>query len=112
MKTLSRLQNAGYQVQLDGEEIVCRWLGPGKPDAAQIRPLLEELRQNKEEALRSLKQAQDLPALLGDWPQESLEAFIERAGIMEHDGGLPCGEAECRAEELVRAAFRQTGGRV
>ena len=69
MKTLSRLQAAGYQVQLEGEEIVCRWLGPGKPDAAQVRPLLEELRQHKDEALQSLKQAQDLPAHVGDWPE-------------------------------------------
>ena len=108
MKTLSRLQAAGYQVQLDGEEIVCRWRGPGKPDAAQLRPLLEELRQHKGEALQSLKQAQELPAHVGDWPEEWLETYIERAGIMEFDGGLPRLEAERRAEELVREAHRRS----
>ena len=107
MNTVSRLQAAGYQVQLEGEEIVCRWLGPGKPDAAQVRPLLEELRQSKDEALQSLKNTQDLPAHVGDWSDEWMEAYIERAGIMEVDGGLPRSEAERRAEELVRESHRR-----
>ena len=54
----------------------------------------------------------DLPAAVADWPEEWLESYMERAAIMEFDGGLPRAEAEHRAEELVRAAFRQTGGRV
>jgi hypothetical protein len=52
---------------------------------------------------------QELPAHVGDWPPEWLEAYIERAGIMEFDGGLPRIEAERRAEELVRETYRRTG---
>ena len=37
-----------------------------------------------------------------DWPEDLLERFDERAGIMEFDGGMPRGEAEWWAEEEVR----------
>lgn len=49
-----------------------------------------------------------LPAHVGDWPEEWLEAYIDRAGIMEFDGGLDRAEAEHRAEELVREAHRRS----
>lgn len=49
----------------------------------------------------------DLPAHVGDWPEEWRESYIERAGIMEYDGGLPRAEAERRAEALVREAYRR-----
>lgn len=111
MKTLSRLQAAGYQVQLEGEEIVCRWQGSGKPDAAQVRPLIEELRIHKDEALEALRSVHDLPKALADWPEEWQEAYIERAAIMEYEGGLRRQEAEQRGEELVREQYRQIGGR-
>lgn len=48
-----------------------------------------------------------LPAHVGDWPEPWLEAFIERAAIMQYDGGLPRAEAERRAEELVREAHQR-----
>ena len=107
MNTLSRLQAAGYQVQLEGEEIICRWQGPGKPDAAKVRPLLEELRQHKGEALQWLKTAQDLLAAASDWPEVWQERFEERAAIMEFDAGLPRAEAERRAGlKLVRGRHK------
>lgn len=106
MSTLSELQAAGYQVLLEGEEIVCRWQGTGRPNAARVRPLIQALRQHKAEAVQSLKQAQDLPPHVGDWPADWLDAFIERAAIMEFDGGLPRPEAERRAEDLVRKEHR------
>lgn len=40
-------------------------------------------------------------------PEEWLEAYIERAGIIEFDGGLPRPEAERRAEVLVREGHRR-----
>jgi hypothetical protein len=55
-------------------------------------------------------EAVDLPDHVGDWPEDWLETFVERAGIMEYDGGLPRIEAERRAEDLVREAYRRTGG--
>ena len=62
--------------------------------------------------LRTQSSLAGLPAAVHDWPEEWLEAFIERAGIIQFDGGLPKTEAEHRAEELVRASFRQAGGRL
>ena len=56
----------------------------------------------------SLRGAVNLPAHWGDWPEEWLEAFIERAAIMEFDGGLPRPEAERLAEESVREAHRRS----
>lgn len=46
-----------------------------------------------------------LPTDLTDWPAEYLEAFEERAAIMEHDGRMDRHEAERRAEELQRKAY-------
>lgn len=53
-------------------------------------------------------EAVDLPAHVGDWPEDWLEAYIERAAIMEYDGGLTRPEAERRAEALVREAHRRS----
>ena len=112
MNTLSRLRAIGYQIQVEGEEIVCRWEGSGRPEAAQVRPLLEELRQHKAEAIEELTGSHaalgaDLPSVLTDWPEEWLESYLERVAIMHHDGGLEWHEAERRAEELVRQACRR-----
>jgi hypothetical protein len=52
-----------------------------------------------------------LPVCLADWPEGWRESFEERAAIIQYDGGLPQPEAERRAEELVREAYRRTGGR-
>ena len=112
MMVLSHLRAIGYQIQLEGEEIVCCWQGPGKPDAVQVRPLIEELRQHKAEAIESLRKGQirpdaGLPSNLADWPEEWRESYVERAAIMEHDGGLDQPEAEQRAEDLVREAYQR-----
>lgn len=48
-----------------------------------------------------------LSASVADWPDEWQAAFIERAGIMEFDGGLPRADAERRAEELIREEHRR-----
>lgn len=49
-----------------------------------------------------------LPAHPGDWPPDQLEAYLERAAIIEYDARLPRPEAEHRAEELVREAHRRS----
>ena len=51
-----------------------------------------------------------LPAKVAEWPEEWLEAYEERAGIIQFDGGLPRTEAERRAGQMVREAELQ--GRV
>ena len=43
-----------------------------------------------------------LPVSPEDWPEDLLERFDERAGIMQFDGGLYEWEAERCAEEEVR----------
>jgi regulator of protease activity HflC (stomatin/prohibitin superfamily) len=53
-------------------------------------------------------QAAALPAHVGDWPPDQLEAYLERAAIIEYDARLPRAEAERRAEELVREAHRRS----
>ena len=45
----------------------------------------------------------ELPERVEDWPDEVRDHVEERAGIMEHHGCLPRGEAEQRAEARVRA---------
>ena len=44
-----------------------------------------------------------LPPEVGAWPEPWREAFEERAGIVEFDGGLPRVADEQEAERLVRA---------
>lgn len=50
-----------------------------------------------------------LPVCVSDWPPEWRDSYEERAAIMQYDGGLSRAEAEHRAEELVREAYRRRG---
>lgn len=43
-----------------------------------------------------------LPEKISDWPAEWRELWIERAGIMEFEGGMRRWQAEKRAEEDIR----------
>jgi len=47
--------------------------------------------------------APELPESLSDWPPDWRDAFEERAGIMEYDGGLP----RYYAEEMAEADLRE-----
>jgi hypothetical protein len=113
---LSDLVDAGYQIALDGEEIVCSWQGPGEPDIAQVRPLIEKLRHHKAEAViflmhERVEADQALPHDLNQWSSEWIGVYKQRAAIMQLDGKLARIEAEYRAEELVRESYRQRIGR-
>ena len=57
--------------------------------------------------LTVLRPETDLPSDLSDWPEEWHESYEERAAIMEYDGELDRLEAEERAEEIVREAYRR-----
>ena len=48
----------------------------------------------------------DLPANRKFWPEEWLDGFEERAGIMEFDGGLEKVEAEQLAENRLREQYK------
>ena len=69
MRALDELRRLGYRIQLDGENIICRFIGPGKPDREQVVPLLQELKAGKAEAVAQLR----CEAAEG-WPPESFEA--------------------------------------
>lgn len=56
MKYIEKLRAAGYKVRLKGDHVICTWCGKGQPDPQKVRPLLEELKANKEEALRYLQE--------------------------------------------------------
>jgi len=102
---LVRVYGAGGTLEPTGDWLRVRAPKPLPDD------LLAELRMRKTEVLAYLRGTAELPAALGNWPEDWQEQFEERAAIMEYDGNLPRREAERRAEELVRAAYRRTGGR-
>jgi hypothetical protein len=107
LELLETLKRRGVDLDPVGESLHYR-----APAGALTPDLRQALAAHKAEVLAHLRgEMVGLPTHPGDWPEEWLEAFIERAGIMEFDGGLPRQEAERRAEELVRASYRQIGGR-
>ena len=55
MDALTKLRDMGYLIRAEGDQIRCSWQGPGKPDPATVRPLLDELRERKAEALAILR---------------------------------------------------------
>jgi len=55
MRALDELRRLGYRIQLDGENIICRFIGPGKPDRERVVPLLQELKAGKAEAVAQLR---------------------------------------------------------
>jgi hypothetical protein len=54
MQILRELEAMGYDITLDGNNVRLTWRGQGKPDPATVKPLLEELKRRKEEAIRWL----------------------------------------------------------
>lgn len=97
---LESIQAAGGTIEPRGDRLRVNAPSPLPDD------LLSELRVHKAELMALLRGK--LPPHVGDWPEEWLEAFIERAAIVEFDGGLPRTEAERRAEELIRETHRRT----
>lgn len=80
-------------------------------DKLMVRPA-SRLTDPYRAALRAIKV--DVIALLKTsdiWDDAEVEAYEERAGIMEFDGGLTRAEAEAAAREMVRAiaAARRRG---
>jgi hypothetical protein len=67
MRALDELRRLGYEVAAWGDGIVCRYVGPGRPDPTKVRPWLDVLRAEKAAALAELR----AEAAEG-WPAESL----------------------------------------
>ena len=81
MKTLESLEKSGYSVRLDGQEIKLTYQGQGVPDAAQVRPLLDDLRQHKPEALQFLRK-QDTERIFHAAIDELSKGW--KGGLLEH----------------------------
>jgi hypothetical protein len=56
---LSQLRQAGYDIGLQGEEIVLEYVGEGHPDAAVVEPLLAEVAAQKADMIQCLSDAAD-----------------------------------------------------
>jgi len=70
MRAIDELRRFGYRIELDGQEIVCRFIGIGHgPDRQRVVPLLQELKAGRAEAIAQLRRE----AAEG-WPPESFEA--------------------------------------
>lgn len=55
MELLKKLESRGYSFWLDGKLVKFEYSGPGGPDPDVIKPLLEELKQRKDEVISCLQ---------------------------------------------------------
>lgn len=115
MNPLISIQAAGYSATLEGDNIRLRFVGEGEPDAATVRPLLDELRAWKSEAITYLQALKPAP----EEPQAGLVTPLAAAptlalvAAMQHPlyrPGLPIFEQPEPVEELwVRLTFAERG---
>jgi len=88
MTALDQIRAIGYRVTAEGENLKLTWQGRGKPPAEQVRPLLDELRQRKAEALAALTGPESNPA-----PEPEHQAFIHQAqALFPGSREIPRGE--------------------
>jgi hypothetical protein len=50
-----QLAHMGYRFTVNGETIKARYEGPGKPDPAQVRPLMEAMKAHKPDVVYFLR---------------------------------------------------------
>jgi hypothetical protein len=102
MQAVSDLVVQGYTLSVNHDDLVIKYTGQGRPDPATVRPLLDELRTHKQDAINFLLQRDTLAlTLAGANPDEVAKAreqlhrkgyFLmhsralgERVAIVEHD---------------------------
>jgi len=56
MQAVRELERLGFRFTIAGEKLRYQYAGEGQPDPAKVRPLLEELKANKQEAIAYLWQ--------------------------------------------------------
>ncbi len=83
------------------------WLADGRlrfraPEGAVTGELREGAAACRSALLALVRSGATLPAEPAAWPEPWREAFEERAGLIEFDGGRPRALAEQEAERLVR----------
>jgi hypothetical protein len=86
---LHDLEQRGVKLEADGSKLIV-----DAPADVLTDELLSQLRANKAELLSLLRAPADEPG----WDAADWQAYFdERAGIREHDGGLPRADAESQA---------------
>lgn len=55
IEAVRKLAHMGYRFTVNGETIKAKYHGPGEPDPATVRPLLDTVKAHKPEALYFLK---------------------------------------------------------
>jgi len=51
VEAVKKLASLGYRFELAGDRVRYQYQGPGEPDPAQVRPLLETVKANKPDVL-------------------------------------------------------------
>ncbi len=60
MMVLDNLKSLGYDVEIKENNIRLSYKGEGRPDKNRVLPLLEELKANKNEAIKELRKGEEL----------------------------------------------------
>ena len=60
MKTLDNLKSLGYDVEVKENNIKLLYRGEGKPDKNRVLPLLEELKVNKDKAIKEIQKSEHI----------------------------------------------------
>ena len=55
MKAIVELKALGYEVAVEGDQIRLRHHGTQEPDPAQVAPLIESVKEHKDDAIRFLR---------------------------------------------------------
>lgn len=100
---LAELRALSVRAVAEGWQL--RFFAPAGVLSAELRARVAVERSMLIEALRreqGIALPGELPALRSDWPEEWIEAFEERAAVMEFDAGITRAEAERNAEESTR----------
>ncbi len=107
MLILQQLREAGYIVDLQSEEIKLTWNGAGKPDPGQVKPLLVELKEHKQEAIAYLR-AQHSNVI--DFHKEvtRVKAQLRRTGIVRIRSKTLREDVYFAAEEMAADKIKQS----
>ena len=99
-EVIQLLQDKGATLRAERDQLVVN-----APVGTLTDEIIQRLHESKAAAIDWLHGG--LPVCVSIWPPYWRERYEERAAIMQFDGGLDFGEAERRAEEMVRAVYRR-----
>lgn len=99
-----RLSECGYKFTLVGDNIVLKHIGGDEPKAEAVLPLVDELKQNKPEVIRYLKDKQAENSSQGSI--EDIER-LKIACIVAHELLMNADKVYCRALDVSRQTLDQ-----